>query len=120
MPKVTKSGEYVSATPSKNERKRKKPLTPEEKECIISRLENLQVNWSEKEIEQQKQNLTNDPIIVGSPIPQDITKNKKIKEIISDLFCIHEKVIIKDGYKICIKCKAKWKVNYNVGTSKSK
>ena len=128
MPKVTKSGEQNSAF-IPNERKRKKPLTPEERTRIINRFENIKEisnihqterKWLEKETDQQNQDLTYDPIIVGLSKPQEITKNNRIKELISDLFCSHDKCIIKDGYRICPDCKSKWNVENKVGTTKSK
>lgn len=107
MGKVSKSGEYASAFIKKEKRKRKKPLTPEEKEYIIDRFKRIgiikhpnlplgeEIEWTEEELKQQERELCSD----NKAIKQKIHK-KKLK-----FFCNHKDIIIKNGYVVCRKCK---------------
>ena len=72
--------------------------------------------WSKEEIRQQEQDL-----ILHKPkkvIQQEVPKVKDRKKFISDLFCTHKETKRKGDNIICLKCGAKWKVNYDIGTSK--
>lgn len=108
MGKISKDGEYATATIHRNKRKRERPLTPEEKEYIIDRFKKLglinkrstlplgkEIEWTEKELKQQKKDLGNH----NKAIKQE-THKKKLK-----FFCNHKDIIIlKNGHIICSKC----------------
>lgn len=117
MTKIHKSGMYSTVTRDKNKKERKRPLTPEEKQNIVNRIEEkvkihkqvlldpfglLGREWTDEEIEQQKREPCNDD---SSPVEQKLKSRKKL-----NLLCGHKQGVIKDGYAICMKCNYKWKV----------
>lgn len=72
--------------------------------------------WTEDELKKQEQelnNLNNRKKPVKPKIPK--VDNKKF---ISDLFCLHRKVVKKGEFLVCIKCNAKFKVDISHGTTK--
>ncbi len=74
--------------------------------------------WTEEEIEKQKQGIT--PNNRKKVIKQETPKTYNLKKFISDLRCPHLKLVREGDYVICIKCGGKWKskVKSNKGTSK--
>jgi len=109
---------YSTVTRDKNKKERRRPLTPEEKQNIVNRIEKRVkihkqllldplglsgIEWTNEEIEQQNRELSNDD---NNPVKQKL--HKKL-----NLLCRHKKVVRKNGYTICIKCNDKWKVKDN-------
>lgn len=114
---------YSTVTRDKNKKERRRPLTPEERQNIINRIEEKvkihkqllldpfglsRIEWTDEQIEQQKRELCNDD---SSPVEQKL--HKKL-----NLLCGHKQGVIKDGYAICMKCNYKWKVKIKAGTTK--
>lgn len=117
---------YSTVNGDKNKKERRRPLTPEEKEIIVNRIEKkveihkqvlldpfglLEREWTNEQIEQQKRELSNDD---KHTVKQKLQSNK----LKLNLLCGHKQGVIKDGYAICLKCNHKWKVKSKIGTSK--
>ncbi len=132
MGKITKYGEQISAIPYKNEKKKTRRRTKEEKELIIKKYNELiergkQSILSQKiekirdeEWEKQERDLCvhsetfeKNGILICRLCGEELKKltNKKekgIKEKLQDLFCAHREMIEYDEYTLCKKCGEKF------------
>ena len=122
MKNLSKSGEYSTITHNKNKRERKRPLTPEERKLIVDHVEAKikkskqlfqrdlgdEIEWTKEEIEWQKRSLKPDNT-------KELSAKNKEK---LNIFCLHKKGTIKDGYMICTKCNGRFKVRNDIGISK--
>ena len=79
----------------------------------------LEEEWTEDEIRQQEQEL-NDLNNRKKSLKQKILKVDTNKKFISDLLCLHLKLVRKGDYVVCTKCGEKWKSKdkNNKGTTK--
>lgn len=75
--------------------------------------------WTEEELKKQEKEL-NDLNDRKKPVKPKIPKVDDRKKFISDLFCLHLKLVRKGDYVVCTKCGAKWlsKAKNNKGITK--
>jgi len=90
LKKFSKSGEQASAFPKKEKKKRKRPLTHEEKEYIVDHIK--------KKIETNKRLLDH---LMSSGIEE--WSEEEIRQQERDL-CEHLETIENDGYILCRMC----------------